>query len=59
MVGLNSRLAARKLVRLLLADPLGDEAGWEKKLVESCGDGDKVVLLRYVFMCFGIMVKCV
>jgi hypothetical protein len=35
----------RRLVRLLLADPLGKEEAWEKELVEG-GNGESV-LLRY------------
>ena len=32
VLGLNSQVSASRLARLLLADPLGNEEGWEKEL---------------------------
>lgn len=46
MLGLNSQASAQRLARLLLADPLGNEEGWEKEL-EKAGDGnERAVLLK-------------
>lgn len=44
-LGAKGQLAARKLVRALLADALGDEAEWERTLLQS-EDGSNI-LLRY------------
>ncbi|KAF1935405.1 hypothetical protein EJ02DRAFT_460420 [Clathrospora elynae] len=47
VLGLNSQSSAQRLARLLLADPLGAEARWEKELVKA-GDGNaRAVLLKY------------
>ena len=44
VLGLNSQVSAQRLVRLLLADPLGNEEGWEKEL-EKAGDGNQRAIL--------------
>jgi hypothetical protein len=50
VLGLNSQTSAQRLVRLLLADPLGAEEQWEKEL-EKAGDGNaKAVLLKYAII---------
>jgi len=50
VLGLNSQISAQRLVRLLLADPLGAEEQWEKEL-EKTGDGNaKAVLLKYAIL---------
>ncbi|KAF2626300.1 hypothetical protein BU25DRAFT_370005 [Macroventuria anomochaeta] len=47
VLGLNSQVSAQRLARLLLADPLGNEEGWEKEL-EKAGDGnERAVLLKF------------
>ena len=45
-LGKDGALAARKLARALLSDPLSDEEGWERKILNSMGDG-RNLLLRY------------
>lgn len=46
VLGLNSQLSAQRLVRLLLADPLGKEEGWEREL-EKTGEGsERAVLVK-------------
>ncbi|WPH03843.1 Hypothetical protein R9X50_00672600 [Acrodontium crateriforme] len=45
-LGSNGALAARKLARVLLSDPLADEENWEKELLETSGDG-RSLLLRF------------
>ncbi|KAK3076273.1 hypothetical protein LTS18_013452, partial [Coniosporium uncinatum] len=44
VLAIGDQTAARQLVRLLLADPLGEKEAWEKEL-ESGGDG-RAVLIR-------------
>jgi hypothetical protein len=44
-LGTNGQSAARKLVRALLADALGEEGEWERKLLQNEEGGN--VLLRY------------
>jgi hypothetical protein len=50
VLGVNGQMGARRLVRLLLADPLGKEEGWERELVgPSNADGSgsaRAVLLK-------------
>ncbi|KAF3045962.1 3',5'-cyclic-nucleotide phosphodiesterase (PDEase) (3':5'-CNP) [Didymella heteroderae] len=47
ILGLNSQVSAQRLARLLLADPLGNEEGWEQEL-EKAGDGnERPVLLKF------------
>ena len=53
VLGINDQEGARRLVRALLADPLGAEAEWESVLVDS-RHGDKSLLIRYCF-CVGLM----
>lgn len=43
VLGLNSQVSAQRLARLLLADPLGNEEGWEKELEKA---GERTVLLK-------------
>jgi hypothetical protein len=38
VLGVNGQMGARRLVRLLLADPLGKEEGWERELVGAGGE---------------------
>ena len=38
---------ARRLARVLLADPLAEEAEWEKQLVDTNHD-ERAILLRYI-----------
>ncbi|PLB35776.1 uncharacterized protein BDW47DRAFT_133272 [Aspergillus candidus] len=47
VLGLNDAVAARKLVRLLLADPLGEREGWEDVLDATDGDLTQGLLIRY------------
>jgi hypothetical protein len=49
VLGLNSQLGARRLARLLLADPLGAEEQWEKELLRADGGSERAVLLKYVY----------
>ena len=46
VLGLNDAVAARKLVRLLLADPLGSQEGWEDVLDATDGDLTQGLLIR-------------
>ena len=45
-LGSNGALAARKLARALLSDPLMDEEEWERKILDSMNDG-RNLLLQY------------
>lgn len=45
-LGYNGALAARKLARALLSDPLSDEEEWERKILDSMSDG-RNLLLKY------------
>ncbi|PLN81583.1 hypothetical protein BDW42DRAFT_168629 [Aspergillus taichungensis] len=47
VLGLNDAVAARRLVRLLLADPLGSREGWEDVLDALDGDVTQGLLIRY------------
>ena len=48
VLGLEGTIGARRLARVLLADPLGEEAEWEKVLLDF-GDSDgRALLLRYL-----------
>lgn len=47
VLGLPVQDTARKVVRLLLADPLGDEGRWEKQLLKSDSAFAHGLLLRY------------
>ena len=46
-MGLNDQSVAAKLARILLADPLAEDASWEQKLETLAADG-RAVLLRCV-----------
>lgn len=46
MLGLNSQVSAQRLARLLLADPLGSEEGWEKELDKVAIGNERAVLLK-------------
>lgn len=47
VLGLNSQTSAQRLVRLLLADPLGAEEQWERELGKAGDGNEKAVLLKY------------
>lgn len=48
MLGVNDARSTRRLVRLLLADPLTEEQSWEE-LIDSYGiEGANGLLIRYV-----------
>lgn len=47
VLGLNVQHTARRLVRLLLADALGDEEQWEKDLLKSTDDASQGLLIRF------------
>lgn len=49
VLGLNDTVAARKLVRLLLADPLDPKEDWEDVLNSSDADISRGLLIRYCF----------
>ena len=53
VIGINDQVGARRLVRALLADPLGAEAEWESVLADS-RYGDKSLLIRYC-SCAGLI----
>ena len=53
VLGLDNADAARKLVRLLLADPLGPREGWEDILEGYDSDPSRGLLIRYV-VAFGL-----
>lgn len=46
VLGLNSQVSAQRLARLLLADPLGSEEGWEKELEKAEDGNEGAVLLK-------------
>lgn len=48
VLGLNDATAARKLVRLLLADPLNTRESWEDALDAYDSDTTQGLLIRYV-----------
>lgn len=43
-LGQNGALAARKLARALLSDPLSDEEDWERKILDTLNDGRNLLL---------------
>ena len=45
VLGLNGQVGAQRLARLLIADPLAENAEWERKLEKDSEEG--AVLLRY------------
>ncbi|KAH6639047.1 hypothetical protein C7974DRAFT_125515 [Boeremia exigua] len=47
VLGLNSQVSAQRLARLLLADPLGNEEGWETELEKAGGGNEGAVLLKF------------
>ncbi|PSN74420.1 hypothetical protein BS50DRAFT_539665 [Corynespora cassiicola Philippines] len=47
VLGLNSQLTAQRLVRLLLADPLGSEETWEQELEKLNNEDGRPILLRF------------
>ncbi|KEF54624.1 uncharacterized protein A1O9_09066 [Exophiala aquamarina CBS 119918] len=47
VLGLNVQNTARRLVRLLLADPLRDEERWEKDFLKSTDDASQGLLIRF------------
>ncbi|KAI9843421.1 MAG: hypothetical protein M1837_006447 [Sclerophora amabilis] len=47
VLGLNGSANAQNLVRVLLADPLGAEASWEKILQSGNSDDGRGLLIRY------------
>lgn len=50
VLGLNDASAARKLVRLLLADPLYSRESWEDVLDDENADASQGLLIRYFSM---------
>ena len=46
VLGLNSQVSASRLARLLLADPLRNEEGWEKELEKADEANERAVLLK-------------
>jgi hypothetical protein len=51
VLGLDNADAARKLVRLLFADPLGPRESWEDILEDYDSDPSRGLLIRYVAAC--------
>lgn len=47
VLGLDTAESARKLVHLLLADPLGEREAWEDIIEESRSDSTRGLLIRY------------
>jgi hypothetical protein len=47
VLGLNDAVSARKLVRLLLADPLSPREAWEDILDSYDADSSRGLLIRY------------
>ncbi|KAJ5494915.1 hypothetical protein N7539_000031 [Penicillium diatomitis] len=54
VLGLDNAEAARKLVRLLLADPLGPREAWEDILQSYEADPSRGLLIRYIWRRFRI-----
>ena len=46
VLGINGLNGARRLARVLLADPLATESPWEKQLMDGDQD-ERAILLRY------------
>ena len=46
VLGLGNQQLTRRLVRLLLADPLGKEEEWERQLDSAENDDGRAILLR-------------
>lgn len=55
VLGLNDATSARKLVRLLLADPLAPREGWEDILESYDADSSRGLLIRYEHVFFSAM----
>lgn len=47
MLGIGDQKSARRLARLLLADPLAEESAWERQLEDTSSDDGKALLLRH------------
>lgn len=47
VLGVNGQQGARRLVRALLADPLGPQSEWETQLLEGADGDGRSLLLRY------------
>ncbi|KAK8238660.1 hypothetical protein HDK77DRAFT_274840 [Phyllosticta capitalensis] len=47
VLSLGDQRAAKRLVRLLLADPLADKGAWEEELEKSASGNGQAILLRY------------
>ncbi|KAI1615298.1 hypothetical protein EDD36DRAFT_185420 [Exophiala viscosa] len=47
VLGLNVQATARRLVRLLLADPLSDAERWEEQILDPNADYSQGVIIRY------------
>jgi hypothetical protein len=52
VLGLNDAASARKLVRLLLADPLSPRETWEDILDSYDADSSRGLLIRYERVCY-------
>lgn len=50
VLGLNDTTAARRLVRLLLSDPLAPKEGWEDVLKGSDADISQGLVIRYAVL---------
>lgn len=48
VLGIEDQVGARRLARVLLADPLAEEAEWERRLVNEDEAYGKALLLRSV-----------
>ena len=48
VLGIEDQAGARRLARVLLADPLAKEPPWEKELLDTDDADGKALLLRYV-----------
>lgn len=49
MLGLDQTATARKLARLLLADPLGERESWEEQLEKAGDEEGGSLLIRFVW----------
>ena len=48
VLGIEDKAGARRLARVLLADPLAEEPPWERQLVEEDSGHGKALLLKFV-----------
>ena len=51
VLGVNGQSGARRLAKVLLADPLKEEQAWERRLADTEDDDGRALLIRSVHHC--------